>query len=144
MSPAQIDLVHNSFKAAAAKGDEIARRFYDQLFTIAPDTRPLFGEDMTEQRWKLLLTLGNIVFSLDDLELLVPSARALAVRHVRYGVTTEHYDAVGAALIAALGETLGTLFTPPVRAAWEAAYGLLATTMIEAAEQRLREVPRAA
>lgn len=144
MSPAQIELVHASFKLAATNGDELARRFYDTLFAMVPDTRALFAADLSEQRWKLLLTLGNIVFSLDDLDLLVPTARAMAVRHVRYGVTTDHYTAVGTALIAALADTLGARFTPDMRSAWEAAYGLLAATMIDAAEQRLAEIPRAA
>jgi hemoglobin-like flavoprotein len=59
--------------------------------------------------------------------------RQLAKRHVGYGAKHEHYAAVGQALIETLAAGLGTGFTPDVLAAWQAAYALLATVMMEAA-----------
>ena len=59
--------------------------------------------------------------------------RALAQRHVHYGVKEEHYGTVGQALTETLAAGLGTAFTPDVRAAWQAAYALLAGIMIDAA-----------
>ncbi|RWO35696.1 MAG: hemin receptor, partial [Mesorhizobium sp.] len=61
--------------------------------------------------------------------------RVLAKRHVTYGVEERHYPIVGQALIETLAAGLGTAFTPAVREAWEAAYGLLASVMIAAARE---------
>ena len=61
--------------------------------------------------------------------------KALAGRHVAYGVEEAHYATVGAALIWTLEAGLGAAFTPALREAWTAAYTLLATVMIEAARE---------
>jgi nitric oxide dioxygenase len=58
---------------------------------------------------------------------------ALGRRHAGYGVKDEHYATVAAAMLWALEQGLGARFTPDVRDAWGAAYGLLATTMQAAA-----------
>jgi len=57
----------------------------------------------------------------------------LGERHGRYGVRDEHYDTVAEALLWTLHKGLGAAFTPEVREAWVAAYGVLAGTMKEAA-----------
>jgi hemoglobin-like flavoprotein len=48
-------------------------------------------------------------------------------------VRDEHYETVGAALLWTLEKGLGDAFTPDVRAAWTAVYGVLASTMKRAA-----------
>ena len=57
--------------------------------------------------------------------------RDLGGRHLGYGVRVEHYDDVGRALIATLEQALGEAFAPAARAAWTAAYGAIATLVIE-------------
>ena len=52
-----------------------------------------------------------------------------------YGVADRHYDTVGEALLWTLEMGLGRAFTPEVKEAWTAVYGLLATTMREAARE---------
>jgi hemoglobin-like flavoprotein len=47
-------------------------------------------------------------------------------------VQAEHYATVGAALLKTLEQGLGDDFTPPVREAWAAVYGLVADVMIQA------------
>jgi hemoglobin-like flavoprotein len=59
----------------------------------------------------------------------------LGKRHVAYGVTDEHYDTVGAALLWTLEAGLGDAFTAEVKDAWATTYGVLATTMKEAAAE---------
>jgi nitric oxide dioxygenase len=66
---------------------------------------------------------------------LAPVIEALGRRHAGYGVKDEHYTAVATALLWALEQSLGARFTPDVRDAWSAAYGLLASTMQGAARQ---------
>jgi nitric oxide dioxygenase len=73
------------------------------------------------------------VNGLDRLDELVPAVRQLGVRHARYGVEDRHYDTVAEALLWTLERGLGSDFTPAVKDAWTTVYGVLATTMKEAA-----------
>ena len=132
MTPHQIDLVQSSFSKVASIADTAAVIFYDRLFEIAPQVRPLFHGDMAEKRRKLMTTLGVVVNGLKDLDAVLPAARALAVKHVGYGVKAEHYAPVGEALIWTLDRGLVD-FTSEVKSAWLAAYGALSGVMIAAA-----------
>ncbi|MDX2075909.1 MAG: globin family protein [bacterium] len=112
--------------------DLLATRFYDRLFTIDPTTKALFHGDMGEQRMKLLQTLSVVVGGLNDLDTIVPAIQKLGSRHAGYGVTSAHWDSVGAALLWALGDAFGDAFTDEVRDAWASAYGLIAQTAMSA------------
>ena len=132
MTPEQIDLVQSSFKKVAPIADTAADIFYDRLFEIAPDTRKLFPEVMTDQKKKLMQMIGVAVNGLKDLDAIVPAVKELGARHNGYNVTDEHYDSVGAALIYTLGKGLGDDFTPEAKAAWTETYGILAGVMKDA------------
>ena len=134
MTPAQIRLVQDSFRAVAPIRDTAAALFYARLFEIDPDLRALFrATDMTKQGTKLMASLGFVVHGLNRPDTILPAVRALASRHVTYGVKEHHYPIVGQALIETLAAGLGAAFTPEVREAWEAAYELLSSVMIAAA-----------
>jgi hemoglobin-like flavoprotein len=133
MTPEQIADIQSSFAKVIPISQAAAGLFYQQLFTIAPEVRPLFRSDMTEQGAKLMATLAAVVNGLKTLDAVVPVAQALAVRHVAYGVKPEHYAPVGAALIWTLEQGLKADFTPKVREAWIAAYNTLSGAMIAAA-----------
>ncbi len=133
MDDAQITAIQDSFKKVVPIADVAAGLFYDRLFEIAPEVKPMFTGDISEQGKKLMTTLGVVVNGLRDLDMVVPAAQALAVKHVDYGVKPEHYAPVGEALIYTLDKGLGEAFTPDLRAAWIAAYTTLSGVMIEAA-----------
>jgi len=133
MTPDQITLVQESFAKVAPISDAAAEIFYNRLFEIAPQVKPYFKGDMTEQGAKLMATLGAVVNGLRDLEKIVPVAQELARRHVDYGVKAEDYNDVGAALIYTLGQGLQSDFTADVEAAWTTAYQTLSGVMIDAA-----------
>ncbi|MEO0938366.1 MAG: globin family protein [Pseudomonadota bacterium] len=133
MTPDQITKVQDSFAKVVPIKDAAAEMFYARLFEIAPEVKPLFKGDMTEQGAKLMATLGVVVNGLRDLGPIVPVAEKLAVAHVGYGVKAEHYPFVGAALLDTLDKGLGDEFTEETRAAWTEAYGLLSGVMIAAA-----------
>lgn len=133
MNQHDIALVQQSFEKAAGLGEAVAEIFYAELFAIDPLLRTMFKGDMAEQGRKLLTTLALVVRGLDQPEKIVPAAEKLAVNHLDYGVTYEHYTYVGNALLRTLKKGLGDDFTPEVRAAWVAAYQLLADVMRNAA-----------
>jgi hemoglobin-like flavoprotein len=132
MNTDTITLVRRSWAKVVPIAPQAAALFYQNLFAADPALRPLFKSDMTEQGHKLTQMLGAAVSKLDDLEALVPVLQSLAKRHIGYGVQAEHYATVGAALLKTLEQGLGDDFTPPVREAWAAVYGLVADVMIQA------------
>ena len=130
-------LVQESFAAVMPIADDAAALFYRRLFELDPSLQRMFKSDMTEQRRKLVQMLTAAVKGLDRLDQLVPVVEELGRRHVGYGVSDAHYDTVGAALLWTLEKGLGNAFTPGVKDAWIAVYGLLASTMKNAAKESL-------
>jgi hemoglobin-like flavoprotein len=130
---AQKTLVQDSFATIAPIADDAAVLFYQRLFELDPSLEPMFRGNMAEQRKKLMQMLTAAVKGLDRLDQLVPVVENLGRRHAGYGVTDAHYDTVGSALLWTLEMGLGRAFTAEVKDAWATVYGLLATTMKEAA-----------
>lgn len=139
MTEDQIDHVQKSFSQVVPIADQAAALFYGRLFEIAPQLRPMFKTDLSEQGAKLMATLGMVVNGLKKPETILPAARILAVRHLDYGVEADHYPAVGEALLWTLDQGLGDAFTAEVEVAWLAAYGLVSGVMIDAAYQQAAE-----
>jgi hemoglobin-like flavoprotein len=132
MTPEQQTLVRSSFAKVAPIADTAAILFYEELFRLDPGLRPLFKEDLTEQRQKLMAMLTTAVLNLGEWEKISAAVRALGRRHVSYGVKPADYQTVGAALIATLEKGLGADFTPEVRAAWLACISTVAGEMLTA------------
>ena len=133
MTPDQITLVQESFSKVAPISETAAQMFYGRLFEIAPEVKPMFPADMTEQRKKLMQTLAYVVNGLTKLGTVLPAASMLAKKHVSYGVKATHYAPVGAALLWTLEKGLGSAWTPPLADAWTAAYTTLSGFMIKEA-----------
>lgn len=129
MTPQQIGLVQTSFKKVVPIAATAADLFYDRLFEIAPEVRPMFPQDLKEQKVKLMSMLGTAVGSLHKLDTILPAVKALGERHKGYGVAAVHYAPVGAALLWTLEKGLGSDFTPEVKAAWTETYTALAGVM---------------
>jgi hemoglobin-like flavoprotein len=129
VTPQQVKLVQDSFAKVALISDKAAALFYGRLFEIAPNVRSLFHGDMTAQGRKLMTTLAVVVNGLSNLESILPAARALAKRHLHYGVQAVDYQPVGASLLWTLEQGLGTDWTPQLADAWAEAYKTLADYM---------------
>lgn len=122
--------MQESFAQVRPIADVAAKMFYERLFEIAPQVRPLFrSADMTEQGRKLMTMIATVVAGLTRLETLVPTIEDMGRRHAGYGVGDGHYEIVGQALLWTLGQGLGEAFTPEVEQAWAQAYTTLAETM---------------
>jgi nitric oxide dioxygenase len=133
MTQGQIAVVQQSFAKVAPIADRAAVMFYERLFEVAPQVKAMFPADMTEQRQKLMATLGVVVNGLSNLESVLPAVSALAKRHVAYGAKPEHYPVVGSVLLWTLEKGLGDAWTTEVADAWTAAYSTLSGYMIEQA-----------
>lgn len=136
MTKDQIALVQNSFRELLPLKSQPARVFYEHLFELDPALRPMFAQaDMPAQGRKLMAALGFVVGALRTPGALREPLRELAIRHCGYGVTERHYATVGRALLETLRDQLPE-WTPALWAAWAEAYGIVSTTMIEAARER--------
>jgi hemoglobin-like flavoprotein len=139
MSPRQKYLIRKSFSQLESYGNVPALLFYRRLFELAPGVRPMFQTDIEEQAAKLFEMLGSLISHLERTTLLEAELRLMGQRHAGYGVQTEHYAIVGAALLDMLTETLAAEFTLEVREAWTVLYGAVA----EAMQSGAAEVPLA-
>ena len=135
MTPEQLILVQESWGKVIPVSDTAAQLFYGKLFELDPSLKELFKGDMAEQGKKLMTMINVAVNGLKRLESIVPAVQDLGRRHVDYGVKDEDYDTVGAALIWTLSQGLGDDFTDEVKDAWVTVYGILATTMKNAAAE---------
>ena len=111
MTPEQVKLVQDSFGKVVPIAGTAADLFYNRLFEIAPEVKPLFKGDLTEQKKKLIAMRAT----------------------VSYGVQAKDYTPVGAALLWTLEKGLGEAWTKDVADAWVAAYTTLSGFMISEA-----------
>ncbi|MEO1205691.1 MAG: globin family protein [Pseudomonadota bacterium] len=143
MTPEQVKLVQDSFQKVVPIAPQAADIFYTRLFEIAPEVRPMFPEDMSEQGGKLMAMLGTAVGSLHQVDTIIPAVQDLGRKHVGYGVTNEQYKPVGEALIYTLEKGLGDDFTPDVKEAWVTTYTTLQGVMTAAADEVVAATPPA-
>lgn len=135
MTPEQIQLCKSSWANVVPIADQAAALFYQNLFEADPSLKPLFKGDMEEQGKKLMDMISSAVRLLDKPDVLIPVVQRLGAGHVKYGVEDSHYETVGGALIKTLSMGLGDAFTPETEEAWLAAYTILSSTMIDAANE---------
>lgn len=132
MKPEMIETLRNSFARIAARNVDVATVFYARLFELAPSVRPMFKEDLNDQKQKLMTALVQIVQMVDKPEQFTSYLTRMGERHAAYGAKPEHYDTVGAALLWTFEQVLADEFSPEVREAWSTAYGAIAKIMCSA------------
>jgi methyl-accepting chemotaxis protein len=131
-----LETLETSFDLIAPRGEELVDTFYTGLFEAAPAVQPLFAHtDLHKQKAMLLATLVLLRKSLRDLDSIAPKLRQLGARHVAYGARPEHYPVVAEVLLASMAKLAGEAWTPQVEGAWAGALGLVATAMLEGAEE---------
>ena len=132
--------LRESFARVAMHGDELPLFFYSDLFIKHPEVRDLFPVSMAAQRSHLVDALVKIVSQVDSVDDLTAFLQGLGRDHRKFGAVAEHYDAVGASLLATLEHFSGPAWTPELAADWKAAYDLIGSVMITAAraDEQLR------
>jgi hemoglobin-like flavoprotein len=135
LAQADVDLIRDSFGAVLSRRDAAGRFFYAELFRIAPDLKPMFGGAVDDLGRKLIDTLALAVYALRSPGGPAPILRNLGRGHAtRYGVLPAHFEPVGRALAATLGDCLGPQFAGETRDAWLRFYKAMADEMIAAGE----------
>ena len=102
MTPEQVKLVKESFRKVLPTAGVAADLFYDRLFEIAPEVRPLFPDDLVAQKKKFIAMLAIAVTNLHAVDKIASAGEDLGKRHVAYGVTAKHFAPGGAALLLTL------------------------------------------
>jgi NAD(P)H-flavin reductase/hemoglobin-like flavoprotein len=131
----QLDVagLRKNFADVAAHGDEVPLFFYADLFLKHPEVRDMFPISMEAQRGHLVDALVKIVSSVDTSSDLTAFLQGLGRDHRKFGAVPEHYEAVGASLLATLEYFSGPSWTPELKSDWGAAYDLIGSVMIAAA-----------
>jgi NAD(P)H-flavin reductase len=138
MNPARLQ---DSFARVTAAGDEVPLYFYSHLFLTHPETRAMFPVSMAAQRDRLVGALLRVVGNVHHVETVVPFLQQLGRDHRKFSVTDEHYEWVGASLLATLRHFLGEEWTPELAADWTAAYQLVAQVMTGAMHEAAEDEP---
>jgi hemoglobin-like flavoprotein len=133
MTPEQVVLVQSSFAQLRPEGPELARRFYQRLFEVAPAFGALFSVDPAVQARVFESELAVIVDSLPNFDVFISRTRRLGATHGTLGVTYVHYETMGLVLLEVLAEVLGPAFTEEMSDAWRLGFDLMAETMMQGA-----------
>lgn len=125
--------LRESFARVAMHGDELPMFFYSDLFIKHPEVRDMFPVSMAQQRGRFVEALMKIVSQVDRVDELTAFLETLGRDHRRFGALAEHYDVVGASLLATMEHFSGPAWTPELAADWKAAYDLIGQVMLAAA-----------
>jgi adenylate cyclase len=130
VQPDSVFLVQRQIHRVLVDGHNFVDRFYHHFFALHPHVRPLFREGAFPKQHELFLNqLAWSVRELRHIPVLVRNLAELGERHRHYGVQRQHFGQAGAALFAALEETLGAEFDDQMRTAWSDVFERVATAM---------------
>ncbi|CAN5374266.1 hypothetical protein BH09MYX1_BH09MYX1_03630 [soil metagenome] len=133
IAPLQIDpdrvRVSQSMVRLRSRVTPMVSALYARLFAHDPELRSLFPEDLTAQQEKLGHMLQLTIDGLAEPEKLAPVLEDLGRRHVSYGVTPLHFEALRKALLASLAEYEGAAWDLDLEYAWRRAFGFIEASM---------------
>jgi methyl-accepting chemotaxis protein len=128
-----VKLLEDTFALLAPQGEQLVKRFYEELFSRYPGVKPLFGNTSQDaQQQKLLAALSLVVNNLRNPEALTEALTAMGQRHQGYGALAEHYPAVVTTLLDVMQEMAGSAWNTQIHDAWEKALNTVSYAMLEA------------
>ncbi|RZT29667.1 globin domain-containing protein [Cupriavidus agavae] len=139
LSAASRPYIDASVPVLREHGLAITTHFYREMFAARPELKSLFNmgnQANGSQQQSLASAVFAYAANMDRADVLAPVVERIVHKHVAVGLTPAHYPIVGKYLIEAIAAVLGDAATPPLLAAWDEAYWLLAGELI-AAEARL-------
>ncbi|CAG2150848.1 Flavohemoprotein [Cupriavidus campinensis] len=139
LSAASRPYIDASVPVLREHGLAITTHFYREMFAARPELTRLFNmgnQANGAQQQSLASAVFAYAANVDRADVLAPVVERIVHKHVAVGLTSAHYPIVGKHLLEAISAVLGDAATPPLMAAWDEAYWLLAGELI-AAEARL-------
>lgn len=139
LSAASRPYIDASVPVLREHGLAITTHFYREMFAARPELKNLFNmgnQANGSQQQSLASAVFAYAANVDRADVLAPVVERIVHKHVAVGLTSAHYPIVGKYLLEAIAAVLGDAATPPLLAAWDEAYWLLAGELI-AAEARL-------
>jgi hemoglobin-like flavoprotein len=131
ISAEQISLVKTTWSHITPVSQEMGEQFYERLFLLHPQLKPLFRSHPKDQAMKLMFMLSYLVHRLDNQPELKEEIKKLALRHKNYNTKPEYYQMVGDVLLVTLKKHLGSQWTADTELAWQEAYALISGLMKE-------------
>ena len=74
VTPREISLIKNSFRQISPIADHAGVIFYARLFELDPSLRATFRGDIGAQGSNMMQSIGFVVFSLEQLEVILPGS----------------------------------------------------------------------
>jgi hemoglobin-like flavoprotein len=133
MDQQRIERLESSFNLVAPRAQELVDRFYALLFSRYPQVRPMFPNQMGDQKKKLIASLVLVVQNIRTPNKLLDPLTEMGKRHVEYGAVPEHYPLVRDTMLEVLGEIAGKAWTDQLNEDWTVALDLVSSIMIEGA-----------
>jgi hemoglobin-like flavoprotein len=125
------EVVTASFQKIIKNKDVFIDFFYDHLFQLAPEVKPLFhGVDKRKQGEKLYKSLVILVENINSPNELMKVLKPLGDQHTGYGTQLRHYPLVGNCLIDSLKHTIGEDWNKEMEDAWSKTYETVVMLMI--------------
>ncbi|MEK4876098.1 NO-inducible flavohemoprotein [Bacillus sp. FSL W8-0102] len=136
-----IEIVQSTAPVLKKHSKEIGKRFYQILFSKAPDLYNIFNQT-NQKRGIQQEALGYAVYAagehITNLDAIKPVITRVTEKHRAIGIKPEQYPLVGEALMQGVKEVLGDAVTDEVLDAWKNAYDYIADAFIDI-EKKLYE-----
>ena len=129
MTEEQRAMVRKSWALVREADNCVISSFYEVFFELRPELRRLFASEMRVQAKMLRAALSLVVESMDADDGELSCIAMLGRRHAEWGVTAQHLELGGQALLVALSDCLGARWTPELCAAWMLAYSRILAAM---------------
>lgn len=139
LTETQRTIIKSTVPLLETGGEALTQHFYSIMLSEFDEVRPLFNQAHQisgDQPRALANSVLMYAKHIDRLEALGDLPAQIVHKHVSLQVQPAHYPIVGACLLRAIREVLGTeVATDAVIDAWAAAYQQLASILIQAEEQ---------
>ncbi len=139
--PYNTQILQESFRPIRQRIDEYSPRFYENFWKDYPETRDLFGKNMTKKELDARINqfMLFIVENADKPHVYLNFVQHLAGRHKGYGIFSHQFEFVGETNIKTLKEMLGDSFSAADEKEWRVAFSFLTRLMKLAETFKVKE-----
>lgn len=131
-TPDTIFLVQSTLEKIMPSIDDCTHQFYQQVFQLAPNVKPMFSGMDTKSRKNMLISMIKLaVQGINRFDDFKPSIQQINDKHHHLSLKPTDYLTVAKALIMMLEKHLDKDFSPAVRQAWTEFYDQIAMAIAQ-------------